>query len=247
MRVMSFNLRMDTPSDQEHAWPHRIPAARFVLEKFSPDVLGIQEGLPHMVEEVASWSDQYAAFGRGRLADGTGEAVTIFYRKDRLEPLESGHFWLSDTPDVPGSATFGNTIPRMATWIRLRENEGREWLLINTHLDHASEPARQKGAQMLADFVARTQAGSLVVVTGDFNATPDSVAVKIMLEAGLVDAVAAAGDSGPTFHGYKGEGGSRIDYIFCDARLKVEGGQVFRERVNGLFPSDHYPIWVDLG
>lgn len=246
MRIMSFNLRMDTPHDQEHAWPHRIPAARRVLHALAPDIFGIQEGLPHMVAEVASWSDHYASIGRGRLADGTGEAVTIFYRKDRFQPLESGHFWLSETPDVPGSATFGNTIPRMVTWIRLKEEDGREWLCVNTHLDHASEPARRKGARMIADFVSRARDDALVVVMGDFNATPGSVPIETMLQTGLVDAVAAAGDRGATFHGYRGQGGDRIDYIFCDARLNVRGGSVFRERVNGLFPSDHYPVFVDL-
>ena len=75
------------------------------------------------VAEVDSWSDAYARIGRGRLADGTGESVAVYYLKERFEHLQSGHFWLSDTPDVPGSATFGNKIPRMVTWVRLRERE----------------------------------------------------------------------------------------------------------------------------
>lgn len=246
MRIMSFNLRMDTPGDKEHAWPNRIPAVRHVLSSYSPDILGIQEGLPHQVAEVDSWSDAYARVGRGRLADGTGESVAVYYRKERFEHLQSGHFWLSDTPDIPGSATFGNTIPRMVTWVRLKERGGREWLCVNTHLDHVSEPARQQGARMIVEFIAREQGDSLVVVTGDFNALPKSDAVQAMLSAGLVDAVAAAGDTGPTFHGYKGEGGDRIDYVFADARLRVKGGGVFRERVQGLFPSDHYPVIAEL-
>lgn len=248
MRVMSYNLRLDTPSDGEHAWPRRIPAARHVLRELAPDVLGVQEGLPHQLDEISSWSCEYVRFGRGRLADGTGESVAIFYRRDRFDLIEGGHFWLSDAPDKPGSATFGNRIPRMVTWARLLEaGDRRSWLVVNTHLDHESEPARQKGAAMIVDFVKERAAGSLVVVTGDFNAAPGSVAVQAMLSAGLVDALAHAGDAGPTYHGYKGTGGERIDYVFADPRLVVRGGGVFRDRVGGLFPSDHYPIYADLG
>lgn len=249
MRVMSFNLRMDTPGDKEHTWPFRTRAVRHVLSSLAPDVLGVQEGLAHQVELISSWNDEYVRFGRGRLADGTGESVTIFYRRDRFHFLEGGHFWLSDTPQVPGSATFGNTIPRMATWVRLEDRGATRpltWLIVNTHLDHVSEPAREKGARMIADFCARHGGGSYVVVTGDFNAPPSSAAVQAMLEAGLVDALAEAGDPGPTFHAYQGEGGQRIDYIFCDPRLAVKGGGVFRERVEGLFPSDHYPLFADF-
>lgn len=246
MRIMSFNLRMDTAGDKEHAWPHRIPSVRQVLSTFNPDVLGIQEGLPHQVEELDSWLDEYARIGRGRRADGSDESVAVYFLKKRFECLESGHFWLSDTPDVPGSATFGNSIPRMVTWVRLKEQGDREWLVVNTHLDHESEPARQAGARLIADFIAEKQGDSLVVVTGDFNALPESDAVQTMLGAGLVDAVAKAGDQGPTFHGYKGEGTVRIDYVFSDPRLTVTGGGVFRDRLFGLFPSDHFPVFADL-
>lgn len=247
MRIMSFNIRMDTAGDKDHAWPHRIPSAREMLATFAPDVLGIQEGLPHQVQEIDSWLDAYTRISRGRRADGSDESVAVYFRNDRFECLQSGHFWLSDTPDVPGSATWGNSIPRMVTWVRLRQNDGREWFIVNTHLDHASEPARQKGARLIADFLARHREDSAsVVVTGDFNAVPGSVAVQTMLEAGLVDAVAAAGDQGPTYHGYKGEGGDRIDYVFSDPRLTVRGGGVFREKCFGLYPSDHYPVYADL-
>jgi len=248
MRFMSYNLRVDTLVDKEHTWTNRIPAARHVFLTLAPDVLGIQEGLLHQVQEISSWTGDYIRFGRGRLADSSGESVSIFFRRDRFQCLEGGHFWLSDTPDVPGSATFGNTIPRMVTWVRLKEmgSQRRTWFVVNTHLDHASEPARQKGALMIADFVRKAAGDSYVVVTGDFNAVPDSLAVQTMLRTGLVDAVAKAGDAGPTYHGYRGEDGGRIDYVFSDPRLRVTGGGVFRERVDGRFPSDHYPIYADL-
>lgn len=246
MRIMSFNIRMDTPRDNEHAWPHRIPSVREMLATFAPDVLGIQEGLPHQVQELDSWLGRYTRIGRGRRADGTDESVAVYFLKERFELLDSGHFWLSDTPDVPGSITWGHGLPRMSTWVRLREREGREWLIVNTHLDHESELARRNGARLIVDFIAKEQGTSYVVVTGDFNALPDSVAVQTMLEAGLVDAVAATGDQGPTFHGYRGEGGSRIDYVFVDHRLAVTGGGACRERFFGLFPSDHYPVYADL-
>ena len=236
MRIMSFNLRMDTPGDKEHAWPNRIPAVRHVLSSYSPRYLGIQEGLPHQVAEVDSWSDAYARVGRGRLADGTGESVAVYYRKERFEHLQSGHFWLSDTPDIPGSATFGNTIPRMVTWVRLKERGGREWLCVNTHLDHVSEPARQQGARMIVEFIAREQGDSLVVVTGDFNALPKSDAVQAMLSAGLVARGSGGGRYGPDISRVQRRRRRPHRLRLCRCSPESEGWRCLPREGAGAFP-----------
>lgn len=246
MRVMSYNLRYDTPADGPYAWPKRAAAVRWVWEHVDADVVGIQEGLPHQLDDLLTWTRGYAYVGRGRNADGGGEHVAIFYKREALECVEHGDFWLSDTPERPGSRTFGNRLPRMATWARLRDGAGREWLVVNTHLDHESEEARVKGAALIAAFVAERAHDLPVVVTGDLNAGPDSPAVRTFLENGLVDVFRKLGADGLTVHGYKDEPSARIDYILATPVLHARGAWTVREKPFGIYPSDHYPIYADL-
>jgi len=247
MRVMSYNLRMDTPNDKELSWTHRIPAVRWVFEYVDADVVGIQEGLPHQVAGIDAWFPGYARVGVGRNADLGGECVAIYYKRDRWHCLEYGNFWLSDTPKVPGSRSFGNEIPRLATWARLQSREGERWFVLNTHLDHRSENARVLGAQMILDFVAERADGDPVVVTGDFNDVPESETLRRFTAGGqLVDLFARAQVHDGTFHAYTGEPRSRIDYILAAPGVRVAQAVVLREKPFGLWPSDHFPIYADL-
>src|SRR5690606_11432004 len=131
-------------------------------------------------DEIAEALRGYGEIGVGRTDGKTrGEYAAILYRRDRLEPLDSGTFWFSDTPDVPGSTSWGNRITRICTWARFRDRTaGGEFYLYNVHLDHESQPSRERSAAMLSERVAQRNAeGAPVVVTGDFNADEDNPAV----------------------------------------------------------------------
>lgn len=245
MRIMSYNLRMDTPHDGEMAWPHREPAVKWVWEEIDADIVGIQEGLPHQVAALDAWFPRYARVGRGRNADGSGECVAIYYKRDRWTLKETGDFWLSDTPEVPGSRTWGNNIPRIATWARLTDRDGVDWFILNTHLDHQSEEARVRGAEQIVRFLAeRVQEAEHVVVTGDFNAQPDTEPMARFLAAGLSDCLAASGEG--TFHGYTGTPRARIDYILAGEGVECRAARVVMDKPFDLWPSDHFPIYADL-
>lgn len=247
MRVMSYNLRTDTPGDGELSWVHRIPAVRWVWEHVDADIVGIQEGKPHQAAGIDSWFPHYQRLGVGRDEDLGGECVAIYFKRDVWRCLEHGNFWLSDTPKVPGSRSFGNTLPRMCTWARLQRTDGERWFVLNTHLDHQSEPARVNGAEMILNFVQERAEGDPIVVTGDFNATPDSEPLRRVLADGrLVDVFAQANVTAGTFHGYTGEPKSRIDYILSEPHVRVEQAVVLRDKPLDLWPSDHFPIYADL-
>lgn len=244
---MSYNLRMDTTHDGPYAWPHRGSAVQWVWNEVDAAVVGIQEGLPHQVDDLSRWFPQYKAVGIGRNADGKGESVSLFYKPSLLTCLDHGNFWLSATPDVAGSTSFGNRIPRMCTWARFADNEGHRWFVLNTHLDHQSEEARVQGAALIRDFLQEHVTDEAVVVTGDFNATPDSDAMGRMLADGtLVDALARCGATGPTFHGYSDEGKSRIDYVLVGSDVRVTKAAVVEDKPEGMYPSDHYPIYAEF-
>jgi endonuclease/exonuclease/phosphatase family metal-dependent hydrolase len=169
---MSFNIRYGTANDGDNSWPFRRDFVLQVIADQAPDILGIQEALNFQVDELSSGLDGYALVGVGR-DDGRseGEYAAILYLAARFELQETGTFWLSDTPEIPGSASWGNRVTRICTWARLRDrNSGISFYAYNVHLDHESQPSRERSAELLAARIASRTHPDPVIVTGDFNA-----------------------------------------------------------------------------
>ncbi|MBW3555105.1 MAG: endonuclease/exonuclease/phosphatase family protein, partial [Gemmatimonadetes bacterium] len=149
LRVMTFNVRYGTAPDGADAWPHRRAQLLRVVTDHDPDVLGLQEALRFQVDEIRAAMDEPGeVVGVGR-DDGAeaGEYSAILYDRGRLALLDQGTFWLSDTPSVPGSTSWGNRIPRIATWARLRDTAtDTSFYVVNTHWDHESQNARERSA-----------------------------------------------------------------------------------------------------
>ncbi|MDR7068508.1 endonuclease/exonuclease/phosphatase family metal-dependent hydrolase [Pseudoxanthomonas japonensis] len=250
LRIMSFNIRLPAESDGVDYWETRKPLAVRMLREQLPDVIGMQELVKTQAEYLAQALPQYAWFGRGREADGSGERMGVFYRKDRLTVIESGDFWLSDTPEVPGSITWHHLYPRMVTWALFeRRSDGKRFYLFNTHLPYREqdEAARVKGVEAIAQRLATLPADVPVVLTGDFNTTPDSD-VHAVLARALQDAWTTAprvDGSDATFHGFTGQADKRIDWIFVRG-VQLDSITSVTTRWNGRYPSDHFPLVVTL-
>ena len=250
--VMSFNVRYATALDGKNSWERRQDVFADVIRQCNPDILGVQECLDTQAQFIAREFPEYRWVGTEREADGKGEMSAIFYRKDILKPIETGNFWLSETPDVPGSKSWGSVCTRMATWIRFRHvPSGRFFHMFNTHFDHGSEEARQHSAKLLIERLPKADAA--VIITGDFNApAEESPAWKTFAEAGLTDAwVAATEKAGPevTFGGFKPpvEGKKdRIDWILCRGGFKAVRCETVTFNRDGEYPSDHYPVLARL-
>lgn len=246
--VMSFNLRYWNKADGPNAWPNRRSAVVSVIQRFDPLVMGTQEGLPEMLADLDTDLPDYARIGRGRGSDEADEFCAIYYRSDVLELIAEGQFWLSTTPEVPGSRSWDSSLPRICTWGHFRtKDEELEFVMFNTHLDHEGEDARRLGAELLWErmrpFVER---GLPCILTGDFNCEPQSIPIQFLRER-LTDALEDKGAGGATFHGFSGVGvGGWIDYIFVSANVGVVSAEVIRDKVDGRFPSDHYPIRARL-
>ena len=250
LRIMSFNIRLPAESDGVDYWETRKPLAVRMLREQQPDVIGLQELVKAQADYLARELPQYAWFGRGREADGGGEHMGVFYRKDRLTVIESGDFWLSDTPDVAGSITWGHPHPRMVTWALFEQrSDGRRFYLFNTHLPYRDEDeaARLKGAQAIARHLATLPDDVPVVLTGDFNTTPDSDAHAV-LAGTLQDAWTTAPrveGIDATFHGFTGKADRRIDWIFVRG-AQLESITSVTTRWNHRYPSDHFPLVATL-
>ena len=255
LRVMSVNCRFATLLDLGNTWAMRKELLVRTIRNFDPDLLGTQECLARQSDYLKAQFPGYAFFGAGR-GDGErrGEMCGVFYRADRFERLDGGHFWLSETPEKPGSKGWGAFFPRMVTWVKLRPLDGTTppFCWFNTHLDAFSARARANGAGLLRERIERIAGPMPVVLTGDFNAGEGSDPHRLLVDgSGMTDtfrAVNAGGqaDSG-THHAFRGRtGGPRIDWILAGAGFRTVDAGIDRTRDGRAYPSDHFPVTAVL-
>jgi endonuclease/exonuclease/phosphatase family metal-dependent hydrolase len=260
LRVVTFNIRYDNPGDGVNAWPNRRDWVAALLRFHGADAVGVQEALARQLADLDTRLPGFARVGVGR-ADGRegGEFSAILYRTDRLELLDSGTFWLSQTPEVPGSKGWDTAIERIATWARFRDRRtGCSHLHLNTHFDHVGEQARQESARLIRRRLVALAGGLPMVVTGDMNADPQSAPYRILTRdtlsgavAPLTDAFTASrtGSYGPTssWNAFRAiEPGRRIDYVLVSAPISVEAHAILPDYWDGRFPSDHLPVLAAL-
>jgi len=252
LRVMTFNIRYGTAADGENAWAHRRARLFNVVAAERPDVLGLQEALRFQLDELHARFPEFGEIGVGR-DDGktTGEYAAMLYRTDRLTVDSSGTFWLSDTPEVPGSVSWGNHVTRICTWALLRDRRtGARLAAFNLHLDHESQPARERGAELVMRRMVTIAGDRPTILTGDFNAGEDNPAVATVLRAGMRDtfrAIHPAARWVGTFNGFTGDStGPKIDYVFAGPRWEILDAAIVRSRPGGRDASDHFPVTAVL-
>ncbi|WP_433324186.1 endonuclease/exonuclease/phosphatase family protein [Spirillospora sp. CA-294931] len=249
VRVMTFNIRLDADAPPKD-WASRLPLVKQLMRKHRPDLLGIQEGLWHQMRGLDGVLPAYDWVGMGRQGGTRDEFSAIFYRKDRFEVLDFDHFWLSDTPNVIGSATWGNKITRMVTWAKFRDRRtGSVFYHVNTHFDHQSENARVKSAQLVLERARAFEKDVPVIFTGDFNAAAKKTQPYAILTGpdAFADTWETARDHGPeigTFGRWTTPvpGGDRIDWILSRGRVTTDWSEIDPFQKDGLYPSDHYPV-----
>ncbi len=250
---MTFNLRFAS-STPPNNWADRRPIVRDVIARRRPDVIGTQEGLYHQLVDMATDLHAYRWIGTGRDGGSSGEFMAIFYRDERLEALAYDHYWLSDTPDRIGSATWGNHYPRMVTWVRFRDRStGDTIVVINTHLDHEVQASRERSAELIVRRTAVMDSSTAIVLLGDFN-TPAGSPVHDLLtgpggfrdswrELGLADTLA-------TYHDFGGvataRGGKRIDWVLLRGPVSALSSEIVTDAQDGQYPSDHFPVIARL-
>lgn len=263
LRVMSFNLRYGTAKDGENAWDKRKEFLVRTVAAFGPDLLGTQETLVFQRDYLLKELPGYETYGVGR-DDGRnqGETASVLWRKERFEKLAEGSFWLSATPDVVGSKGWDAALPRVASWVRLRDRkktEGKPLLFVNVHFDHKGAAARTGAGKLLRERLPTLGAGCDLILTGDFNCGEGSEPYRAVFgkqgdeTSPLVDTLrVAVPERGPeegTFNGFDPTAtrGDRIDWIGCSPTLPVRSAAIDRTVRDGRTPSDHFPVTAVLG
>jgi endonuclease/exonuclease/phosphatase family metal-dependent hydrolase len=255
LRVMTFNIRYDNPDDSLNSWQYRKDVAAEMIKEYDVDLLGTQEVLINQFNDLKERLPQYAAIGVGR-ADGkeAGEYSAIFYRRGKFEEEKSGVFWLSETPDVAGSKGWDGACERIATWAVLKEKAtGNRLFFINTHLDHVGKVARREGVKLLLERTQAESNGLPVIITGDFNASPESEIIRqILADKKFFDTRLLAPsmqEISGTFHGFGKvplEQYGIIDYIFVSGGVTVNTCVAVPEKWENIYLSDHTPVVVRI-
>ncbi len=251
LRVMTYNLRYASMKGSE-AWPDRRPAMKSLLKQQAPDLMGTQEGVYHQLRDLAADLPEYDWIGTGRDGGSRGEFMAIYYRRERFEPLAYDHFWLSDTPEVIASSTWGNTNRRMVTSVRFKDRRSdKVFHLWNTHLDHALQPAREKAAELIKTRLAKIPSNEPVILMGDFNAeaTRNPVYDTLTQGIGFTDSwFTAAQRKNETLNSFNGFAkpvfnSARIDWILYRGEAEVALAEVVVDgSPEGRQPSDHHPV-----
>jgi len=247
LTVMSFNLRYGTANDGDNHWLKRRDQLFALLREQQADVIGLQEALHGQIDEILSAVPGYGYVGVGR-SDGrqAGEYAAVLYRTARLQVRRSDTFWFSDTPGVVKSTSWGNQIERICTWAYFEDREGPAFYLYNVHLDHQSQPSRERSVALLLARIAARDPRAPVMVTGDFNAgesNPAAVAMRTSLRDSFRVLQPDATEVG-TFNGFKpGQtAGDKIDFVFVEPGTEVLEAAIVRTSRDGRYPSDHFPV-----
>ena len=261
IRVGSYNVRMSACDiGTANAWDERKEDLVALVRSLDLDVYGMQEVMPEQAAYFRDRLPEWSFVGEHREADRvSGEASPVFYRKSRFEPVKSGTFWLSETPEVPGSKSWGTACTRVCSYLVLRDRRtDKVFCFANTHTDHVSAEAREKGVMLIVDRMRQFGDGSPIVFTGDHNCCPSDVpAIAVRKVLKDARAVSETTDTGPanTFNAFGrhlegpdfGKGAAsrrRIDYVYVSDGVKVREFRTVGDRRPGseLYPSDHFPV-----
>ena len=247
LKVVSFNIRC-CDDKNGNSISERAPRLFKVISPYNADVLGLQEYTPKWESEIKRYfGDEYDMFNKYRTTTGWVESGPILWRKNKFELLNSGCFWLSDTPEIESFGGDESKHNRICTYVTLKEiASGKIFTFFNTHFGFGEE-YQLKSAKIICEYVKKISSYP-TFLTGDFNLTPDSIVYKeITKHLRDVNAL-TTNDWRPTFHGYclPPERNEHIDYCFIDDKIVARNSHLIDELDNGLFPSDHYGLYSEI-
>ena len=252
LKIATFNLRMDTPSDGENAWFHRKDMVNDLIRFYGFDLFGTQEGFTHQLNDILRLSD-YRFIGVGR-DDGkdAGEHCAIFYRSDRFKVLDQGDFWLSEHPEKPGRGWDGTCCNRICTWGKFEDLKNhKQFYFFNVHYEYEGDVARRESSNLMISRIKSIAGNQPVFLTGDFNAFPTEEPIRILNDSGFLNdsyTITKEAPFGPvcTYHGYDStiKTEERLDYIWVTDSIQIDKYGVLTNTLYGHTPSDHFPVMV---
>jgi endonuclease/exonuclease/phosphatase family metal-dependent hydrolase len=248
--VITYNIRLDAAVDGINQWGNRKDKVFQLINEQAPDILGIQEGLPNQVKDLAKQFSNYFYVGVGR-EDGNdkGEYSAIFFLKKKFKLITSETFWLSPTPTIAGSKGWDAAITRICTYAKVQYLPNKKELFVfNTHFDHVGETARVESAKLILKIINEKVGTLPVILCGDFNSEPSNGAYKILaackepelIESSTLNPI----KDNCTFTGFAVNGGicKQIDFIFYSKQFSLIQNKTITQNNGQYYPSDHLPV-----
>lgn len=263
--ILSCNIRVALPRDNKtgNSWNDRKDLCIDVIKSYNPDIIGFQEVLEVQNEDLKKAFPNFFSFGfEGPAMDAHEEGYhgvaknPVFFSTKRYELISAGTYWLSETPHIGGSKSWGTARARHTNWVRLRDKKSKdEFRFLSLHLDHESQEAREKQIQMVMDEANQYPDGFRQILTGDFNASAANNVVKAIKSNGWTDtytAIHGEEEPGATVHVFKGANDpkkdrrKKVDFIFTRGDIQTNSAKIIKDHKNGRYPSDHYFIDADV-
>ena len=248
---MTYNIRLDTPSDGTNAWPNRNERVSALIAKIKPDILGVQDALHNQITDLKNHLSEYDFVGVGRDDGKTkGEYSAIFYKKKRFTTIESNTFWLSETTEIPGSKSWDAAITRVATWAKLYDKKSRDTIFVmNTHFDHIGKVAREKSVNIIKSKISLLAGKLPVILMGDFNIEPTELPYTLATNGEIFNLQDAGKENNlGTYCSFAVNAipCKRIDYIFYGVGWTSSQYTVIHQNDGKHYPSDHLPVTAIL-
>ena len=256
MRMLTCNIRCYGANDGENNWVHRKDFCAEVIASRSPQIICFQEMWGEQFADLKAALPGFETFGMVDEPLGRHPMNAIFYQTDAFDRISAGGYWLSETPHVTGSSSWESRCVRLANWLRLTERgSGKEFRVMNTHLDHVSQAARENQARVINEDAQAYPEAYPQLLTGDLNCDARNPAIQVFKDAGWQDtygAVHGTEDPGHTYHRFLGPdfagetGTGKMDWVFFRGKVRVNDAEVICDARAGRFPSDHYFVSADV-
>ncbi len=254
MIVLTCNIRTSTADDGTNNWKYRNELCGKIIKAQKPDIICFQEMKPDQYNDLRPHFPDFDSYALADEPTGKNPANCIFFRSDSYNLISAAGYWLSETPHVPGSKSWDSNCIRLANWARLKcRDTGAEFRVVNTHLDHISQEARENQSRIIAEDSAAYPDDYPQLLTGDMNCDNTNKAIDTFKDAGWVDTYGKVhGEENPcfTFHGFEGENHDskcgKMDWIFIRGGFAVSDAAIIKDSREGRFPSDHYFISAEV-
>lgn len=254
IHVATYNIRYDNPRDSGNLWQDRKQRVADLVRYHGFDLFGTQEGLRHQLDDLKKLMPEYDWYGIGR-DDGkaAGEHSAIFYRTDLFEVLDKGSFWLSPTPDRVGPG-WDAQLNRICSWLKLKEKRGgKSFYVFNAHYDHQGVKARVESSRLVAEKIREIAGKVPTIFMGDLNGGWDSEWYRHIEASGILKdsrhSASLVYQPNGSFNGFRFDDVRKdvIDHIFITPQFKIGRWAVLTDSYNGKYPSDHFPVMVEVG
>lgn len=255
MKILTCNIRVSHAQDGTNNWAFRKDLCAEIILAQAPDIICFQEMRKDQFDDLSLKLPGYHSYGMADTPTGRSTVNCIFYRADQYTKISAGGFWLSETPHIAGSQSWDSSCIRIANWIRLEDRVTRaEFRVVNTHLDHISQPARENQARLIVEDALAYPENYPQILTGDMNCDFTNAAIENFKAGGWHDtycAVHGTENPGLTYHAFKGDQFDaldigKMDWIFTRGAVQTTDATVIADSAEGRFPSDHYFISASL-